>query len=58
MAQGLPSVNGYGIVENPLVFTPFAYGTGGDVPVPNNAFLLLDGSLFKLLDGSDLLELA
>lgn len=58
MSQGLPNPNTWGIVENPLVFSPFMDGEGGGGgAMPSNAFLLLDGTLFKLLDGTNFLLL-
>ncbi len=56
--MSFPNPNYYGIVENPLVFTPFAE-TGDE---PENApsaldFNLLTGMPFILLDGQNLLLL-
>ena len=52
-----PSPRNFGIVDNPLVDSPFVESEqiGGGVPVPSNRFLLSDGSSFLLSDGSFLL---
>lgn len=48
----------YGIIDNPIVKSPFDQGDGGSGGVtPSNSFLLLDGTNFLLLDGTDLLLL-
>lgn len=52
-----PNLIGYGIVDNPLVDSPFDDGQGGDFPFGNNDFLLMDFELFKLMDGEQLLLL-
>lgn len=52
-----PSVATFGIVENPLIYTPFAEGNSpstGGVP-PHSAFILMDGELFGLMAGGDFL---
>jgi hypothetical protein len=54
----LPSPNGYGIIDNPLVFTPFTEGyEPSPTPFPSNVFLLLNGGNFLLLNGGNLLLL-
>lgn len=53
----MPFPNQYfGIIDNPLIETPFISGNGGGgVPVPSDRFLLSDGSSFLLSDGTNLL---
>ncbi len=51
-----PKVNGFGIVENPLVYDTYGENNGPQ-PEPNGRFLLLSGGNFQLLSGGDLLLL-
>jgi hypothetical protein len=41
----------FGIIDNPIVKTPYNNGSGGGI-VPSNSFLLLDGEPFSLLDNT------
>jgi len=49
----MPFPNKYfGIIENPLIFSPFVTGNDPNSLGPiNNDFILLDGDQFKLLSG-------
>lgn len=49
-----PNINGFGIADNPLIFTPFVQNNGGSggSPFPSNSFLLMDGTHFLLMDGT------
>ena len=50
-----PRVNRFGIVENPLIETPFISDNDEEIePNPVGAFLLLNGMAFGLLGGGDL----
>jgi hypothetical protein len=51
-----PRLNFYGIIENPLEFTPFIEDNfeGGGGNLPSNLFLLLNGNSFGLLGGGSL----
>lgn len=53
----LPSVDKFGLVKNPLVFSVFTTNAneGSGAPPSSNNFLLSDGSNFLLSDGSDFL---
>lgn len=52
-----PRTGSFGLVDNPLEFSPFvennAPGSGGGPPAFND-FLLLNGGNFLLLNGNDL----
>lgn len=51
--MSFPNPNKFGIVDNPLIFTPFVAGNGSDSGggIPSDAFMLLDGTPFLLLNG-------
>ncbi len=52
--MSFPKPGKFGIVENPLIFTPFGTNNSpGDLP--NNNFLLMDNTFFLLMDGTHLL---
>lgn len=53
-----PSPNSYGIVDNPLVYTPFFENNfdGGIFNILN--FLLMDNTPFLLMDGTNFLLFA
>lgn len=51
--MSFPTPNGYGIIQNPLIISPFVSGMGGGGGIfPGNGFLLMDGTSFLLMDGS------
>ncbi len=50
-----PKPGKFGIVENPLVQSPFDSGNSGDDIFVHNEFLLMDGEFFLLMDGTHLL---
>jgi len=50
-----PALPAFGIVENPLIITPFATNNSPGTSFPSNAFLLMDGTHFLLMDGTDFL---
>lgn len=53
-----PNTGRFGIIENPLLFTPFVEdNTEGGGEFSDNDFLLLDGEFFLLLDGTHFLLL-
>ena len=56
--MAFPNIKNFGIVENPLIDSPFVQTNenGGNSPPPaGNLFLLSDGSDLLLSDGSKLL---
>lgn len=54
-----PALPAFGIVNNPLLDTPFCFNNdeGTDSPVEKDGFLLLVSTPFLLLDGNPLLLL-
>ena len=54
-----PKLNYYGVVANPVNFSPYVTGNDGESesPIPANTFLLLNGMPFALLGGGNLLLL-
>lgn len=50
-----PKVGVFGIVENPLVFTPFGENNSPSGMTVGNNFLLMYGEFFLLMDGTHLL---
>lgn len=50
--MSLPSVNGFGVVVNPLVFSLYLSGGNHGGGPPNNVFELLSGQNFLLLNGT------
>lgn len=57
--MSFPSVNGFGLKDNPLIESPFVQNNeiSGSPTPGGNFFLLLNGSFFLLLNGSQLLLL-
>lgn len=47
----------YGLVDNPLIVSPYFNNDNNETSFEDNLFLLLDGSDFLLLDGTDFLLL-
>lgn len=56
--MALPSIVNYGIVDNPLVFSVYGESDGSGGFTPMDAFLLLNGNNFALLNGEFFLLLA
>lgn len=54
-----PSSKQFGITDNPLLDSPFIQSSENGQPAPPlyNEFLLLNGSIFGLLNGGDFLLL-
>jgi len=54
-----PSIVNFGIVDNPLIDSPFVESSEkiGMPPPAENDFLLLNGNIFGLLGGGNLLLL-
>lgn len=50
-----PKVGTFGIVENPLIFTPFGENNSPSGIISGNNFLLMDGEFFLLMDGTHFL---
>jgi hypothetical protein len=50
-----PRPGTFGIVENPLIFTPFSQGNSSSGGITDNDFLLMDGEFFLLMDGTHFL---
>ncbi len=55
--MSLPNPNTFGIVENPLVYSPYVENDFGPGVFAGNDFMLLDNTPFLLLDGGNLLLL-
>lgn len=55
--MSFPNPNTFGIVDNPLVFSPYSENNFDGGVFANNDFLLLDGDQFMLLDGDSFLLL-
>lgn len=55
-----PKTNHYGIIENPIIFSPYFENNDQESEFPSNVFLLLGPvpeGVFLLLGGGDLLTL-
>lgn len=50
-----PKTGKFGIVENPLIFSPFVTGNTGDDISSNLDFLLMDSEFFLLMAGGNFL---
>ncbi len=50
-----PKPGTWGIVINPLIYTPFSTNNSPGEDIPANSFLLMDGEFFLLMDGTHLL---
>ena len=50
-----PKPGKFGVVDNPLIFTPFEENNSEGSIFPANSFLLMDGTNFLLMDGSQFL---
>jgi hypothetical protein len=52
-----PTPNGYGIIDNPLIFSPFTQGAGSGGSTSNLDMLFMDGQHWLLMDGEQLLSM-
>lgn len=50
-----PKVGTWGIVINPLIYSPFETNNSPDDNLPGNDFLLMDNTPFLLMDGTHFL---
>jgi hypothetical protein len=55
MAIQGPGPNTFGIVDNPLVYSPFSQGYNQPSMFSAHDFLLMDGEYFLLMDGTHFL---
>lgn len=49
--MSFPKISSFGIIDNPLLDTPFSTNNDGDSDFGDNLFLLMDGEHFILMDG-------
>lgn len=53
--MGFPRTGKFGIIENPLIFTPFVTNNSGEDEFSAGDFLLMDGEFFLLMAGGNFL---
>ena len=55
--MSFPVPGQFGVIENPLIYTPFAINNTPGTVTSASDFLLLDGEMFLLLEGGNFLLL-
>jgi hypothetical protein len=53
--MSFPVPGQFGVIENPLIITPFASNNTPGTVIPASAFLLMDGQMFLLMAGGNFL---
>jgi len=53
--MSFPKTQKFGIIENPLIFSPFSTNNSPGDELVDLDFLLMDGEFFLLMDGTHLL---